>query len=86
MLWDVLASCEIKGSGDSSIKNPVYNDVASFVKNKSIVKILCNGKKTHELCLKINLTVPVIGLPSTSPANAAWNMERLTAAWSAELK
>jgi hypoxanthine-DNA glycosylase len=84
-LWDVLASCEIHGSDDSTIRKPVYNDIATFVSGRPIGKILCNGKKAYGFCLHLNLSVPILYLPSTSPANAAWSMERLTEAWKAEL-
>ena len=80
-LWDVLASCEILGSYDSSIRNPIYNDIAALVNGKPIQKILCNGKKAHSFCNKLELSVPLLCMPSTSPANAAWNLERLTEAW-----
>ena len=84
-LWDVLASCEISGSADSSIHDPVYNDIAALIKDKPITKILCNGKKAYTLCRPLNLPLPVLCLPSTSPANAAWSEARLMAAWKPEL-
>ena len=84
-LWDVLSTCEITGSEDSSIRNPVYNDIKSFVSDKPIEKILCNGKKAYALCKKLNLSLPVLCMPSTSPANAAWNLRRLVEAWKPEL-
>ena len=84
-LWDVLASCEISGSDDSSIRNPVFNDVANFLTGRSIEKILCNGAKAHKLCLGLGLSLPVLRMPSTSPANAAWSEKRLTAIWKSEL-
>ena len=85
-LWDVLASCEITGSGDASIKNAVCNDIAALIRGKPIEKILCNGGKAYTLFTQnFNLSLPVVKMPSTSPANASWNMERLTAAWKMEL-
>jgi len=84
-LWDVLASCEISASDDASIRNPVCNDIAALIADKSIQKILCNGKKAYACCRRLGLSLPVLCLPSTSPANAAWNMERLTAAWKLEI-
>jgi hypoxanthine-DNA glycosylase len=84
-LWDVLASCEISASDDSSIRNPLCNDIATLVSDKPIQKILCNGKKTYDYCRGLELSLPVLCLPSTSPANAAWSMERLTAAWKLEI-
>ena len=76
-LWDVLASCEIHGSDDSTIRKPAYNDIATFISDKPIAKILCNGKKAHSFCLHLDLPVPILYLPSTSPANAAWNIGQL---------
>jgi len=85
-LWDVLASCEISGSDDSSIREPVYNDIAAFVKSSSIQKILCNGKKAYNLyCRFFNFPLTALSMPSTSPANAAWSVEQLIAAWKPEL-
>lgn len=84
-LWDVLESCEISGSADSSIRQPVYNDIALLISGKPIEKILCNGTKAYKLCLSRKLSLPVLYMPSTSPANAAWSLEKLTAAWKLEL-
>ena len=84
-LWDVLSSCEISASADASIRNPVYNDIANFISNKPIEKILCNGKKAYDLCNKLNLPVPLLCMPSTSPANAAWTLEKLVEAWKSNL-
>jgi hypoxanthine-DNA glycosylase len=84
-LWDVLSSCEISGSDDSSIRNPIFNDIAALINNRPIEKILCNGKKSHSLCVQLGLPVPVLCVPSTSPANAAWNLECLIEAWKAVL-
>ena len=84
-LWDVLAACEISGSADSSIRNPVYNNIVAFVNSKPIEKILCNGKKAYDLCAQLEISVPLMCMPSTSPANAAWSLERLLAAWRPEL-
>jgi len=80
-LWDVLASCEIVGSDDATIQKPVCNDIAAFVSGKPIEKILCNGKKAYSLCRSLDLPVPILYVPSTSPANAAWSLARLTEEW-----
>jgi len=84
-LWDVLAACEILGSGDSSIRNPVYNDIATFIDGKHIEKILCNGKKAYDLCSQLDIPLPLLCMPSTSPANAAWSLERLVDTWKSKL-
>lgn len=84
-IWDVLAECEIVGSDDSTIRKPVYNDIATLIVDKPITKILCNGKKAYSLCKNLDLPVTVCYVPSTSPANAAWSLERLVEAWRVEL-
>ena len=84
-LWDVLARCEIANSNDASIRNPECNDIATLIHDKPIEKILCNGKKAYSLCRQLNLSVPIVCMPSTSPANAAWSLERLATAWKTEL-
>lgn len=83
-LWDVIESCDIKGSSDSSIRNVKVNDIGSILDNSKIQKIYANGKKAE--CLYQKYVEPVIGikvtgLPSTSPANAAFSMERLMQEW-----
>ncbi|MBQ1489934.1 MAG: DNA-deoxyinosine glycosylase [Eubacterium sp.] len=82
--WDVLASCRITGSSDSSIRDAVPNDILPILEGSQIRTICCNGKKSHQIYRKY--MEPAVGreavcLPSTSPANAAWSLERLTAAW-----
>ena len=88
-LWDVIASCEIEGSSDSSIKNVVPNDLTPILQAADIRQIYCNGATSHRLYQKY--IAPVTGrdaikLPSTSPANAAWQVERLVGAWKIVLK
>ena len=80
----MIASCEITGSADSSIKNVIANDLSPILAAADIRQIFVNGKTAEKFYRKY--TEPVIGraaicLPSTSPANAAWSMERLIAAW-----
>lgn len=92
-VWDVLAACEIKGSDDNSIKNPESADIAMLLRAApKIAKIICNGDKAYKLYLKFFAEEaerrgwpPVVKLPSTSPANAAWSLPRLTETWTAEL-
>ena len=84
-LWDSIASCVITGSSDASIREVRPNDLRIILDNCPIEIICCNGRKSHEMYTKYIL--PVIGreavcLPSTSPANAQWSLEKLTAAWS----
>ena len=87
-LWDVLASCEISGAADSSIKNAIPNDFSKIFSNSKIKHVFCTGKTAFSLwkktCAKeyeglYKLTVEC--LPSTSPANASWSLEKLIAAY-----
>ena len=83
-LWDVIASCEIRGSSDSSIKNAVPNDLTPIFETASIGAIYVNGKTAEKYYKKYLLPLThreALCLPSTSPANAAWNLERLVKAW-----
>ncbi len=79
-LWDVIASCEIKGSADASIKNVKVNDIGSLIEKTNIQKILINGQKAYNLyCKYFQNTIPikVVSLPSTSPANATYKLDDL---------
>ncbi len=83
-LWDVLASCEIKGSSDCSIKNAEPNDITEILKTANIRKIFVNGKtaeKYYNKYIKDSIGREAISLPSTSPANAAYTLDRLKSAW-----
>ena len=84
-VWDVIASCEIVGSSDNSIKNVVPNDLSVILSTANIKKIFVNGKtaeKFYNKYLKKKLGITAHLLPSTSPANAAWSVQRLVTAWS----
>lgn len=83
-IWDVAASCEIEGSGDSTIKNVVPTDLRPVLAQSRIKRIFCNGGTSAAIYRKYH--EPVLGikaetLPSTSPANAAWTMDRLISKW-----
>ena len=83
-LWDVIASCEIVGSSDASVRNAVPVDIARVMGIAPIRSIICNGALAAKLYRRY--LQPVTGIeattaPSTSPANAAWSLERLTEAW-----
>lgn len=83
-LWDVIHSCEIEGSSDSSIKNVVPNDISIILNHSQVSRIFVNGKKAEGLYKKyIEKTVGMkaIYLPSTSPANASWSEDRLAEFW-----
>ena len=83
-VWDVIASCEITGSSDSSIRNVVPTDLGRLLADAPISAIFCNGGTALRLYQKYqqNSTgIPAAGLPSTSPANAAWTLNRLVSVW-----
>lgn len=83
-VWDVIESCTIIGSSDSSIKDVVVNDFSQMLENSAIETIYVNGGKAYELYHKYaekQTGIAAIKLPSTSPANAAWSLERLCEAW-----
>lgn len=83
-LWDVIASCEITGSSDSSIRNVTANDISVILNSANIRRIFVNGKTAEKYFNKYMKDVigqEAICLPSTSPANAAWTLERLVDKW-----
>ncbi len=84
-IWDVIAKCDIIGSSDSTIKNVVPNDMQIILDHAPIKRIYANGGKAYELYM--NYCYPyckreIIKLPSTSPANAAFSLEKLLMVWS----
>ena len=87
-LWDVIASCDIKGSSDASIKNVVPAQVERVLEAAHIGAVICNGGtagRLYKRYLQWQVGLAAHVLPSTSPANAAWRLERLTARWQEEL-
>ena len=83
-VWDVIASCSIQGSSDTSIKDVVVNDFSKILENSKVERIYVNGGKAYELYHKYAEKVTgikAVKLPSTSPANAAWSLEKLTKIW-----
>ena len=88
-IWDVVQSCDIIGSSDSSIKNVTPADLLVILKKAPVKTIFLNGGKAWELYQKYckEMTeLPVVKLPSTSPANAAWSLEKLVTVWKEELQ
>ena len=88
-IWDVVQSCDIIGSSDSSIKNVTPADLTIILNKAPVKTIFCNGGKAYELYMKYckeMTALPVVKLPSTSPANAAWSLDRLVSAWEEELR
>ena len=87
-LWDTIASCEIIGSSDLSISSVVVNDLSVILNTADIKAVFCNGKTSYELYRKFlekDIGLPAKALPSTSPANASWTLEKLIEKWKAEL-
>ncbi len=83
-LWDSIKSCTITGSSDSSVKNVVPNDITGIISNSKIGRIFCNGALSYKMYTKYILPVTgieAVKLPSTSPANAAYSLERLVSEW-----
>ena len=84
-LWDSAASCVVTGSSDASIRDVRVNDLRIILNGAPIERIYCNGRKSHEMYEKDilpDLGQEAVCLPSTSPANAQWSLDRLISAWS----
>lgn len=87
-LWDVIHSCDVEGSADSSIKNVVPNDIGVILNNSEVSRIFVNGKKAESLYKKYlekETGITAVCLPSTSPANASWSEDRLTEYWRSKI-
>lgn len=83
-LWDVIQSCEIIGSADSTIKNVIPNDLTELLNTADIRLLVANGNTSYQLYMKYLFPVTkrdILKLPSTSPANAGFNLERLLKEW-----
>ena len=83
-LWDVIESCDIKGSSDASIKNVVPAHIERITDAAPIKQVICNGGtagRLYKRYLQERTGLPAIVLPSTSPANAAWRLECLVERW-----
>ena len=88
-IWDVIDSCDIVGSSDSSIKNVVPADIAGILSKTKITRIYANGKTAGNLYEKFSRErtgIEAIILPSTSPANAAFSLEKLVECWGKALQ
>ena len=87
-LWDSIGRCTIEGSSDSSIRDVVPNDLSVILNAAPIAAIFCNGRQSFDCYTRYILPVlhrEAVVLPSTSPANAAWSVDRLVEAWRAVL-
>ena len=83
-LWDVIAACDILGSADSTIQNVTANEISEILQTANIREIYVNGKTAEKYFIKYTrdkVQRDAVCLPSTSPANAAWSLERLIDAW-----
>lgn len=88
-LWDVLLSCEIAGADDSSIRNPIANDMNVILNRANIQAVFTTGAKATELYRRhcyVCCGVPSIGLPSTSPANCRCSYDKLKESYGQILK
>lgn len=87
-LWDVCGECEISASADASIKKVAVNNLAPIFTTANIEAVFTNGRTAHELYMKRLFPVwkiSAVYLPSTSPANAAMNYDKLKSIWQNEL-
>ena len=83
-VWDTIHSCSIEGSSDSSIRDVVPTDLGVILRAAKIKAVFCNGQTAYRLYERYQLAqtgLPATVLPSTSPANAAYSVERLTESW-----
>ncbi|MBQ2691754.1 MAG: DNA-deoxyinosine glycosylase [Clostridia bacterium] len=84
-LWDTIESCTIEGAADASIRDVEARDLVWLMKEAPIEAVFCNGAKAYEIYMKNQYPqtgIAAVKLPSTSPANAAWSLERLCDEWS----
>lgn len=85
-VWDVIASCEIEGSSDSSIRNVIPNDLERILSTANIKQIYTNGGTASKLYRKYcyaQTQLEDVKLPSTSPASASYSLEKLMVEWAA---
>ncbi len=81
-LWDVIDSCEIDGSSDSSIKNVVLTDIKNIIEQTNLCIIIVNGKTAYRYYKRHQfVSIMDICLPSTSAANAQYKLEDLVNIW-----
>lgn len=83
-LWDSIRSCTITGSSDSSVKDVVPNDISAIINGSKVSRVFCNGALSYKMYTKYiypEIKIEAVKLPSTSPANAAFSLERLVKSW-----
>ena len=87
-VWDVIGSCEITGSSDATISSVVPNDIAGLVAETSVSRIFANGATSYNRYKRYcrdNVGIEAVKLPSTSPANAAFSLDRLISEWKSHI-
>ena len=87
-VWDVIGSCDIEGSSDSSIRSVIPNDIAGLVAETSVTRIFANGTASYNMYKRYcrdKVGIDAVKLPSTSPANASYSLERLVFEWKAQI-
>ena len=83
-LWDSIHSCTVTGSSDSSVKDVVPNDISIIINGSNVKRIFCNGALSYKMYKEYiypSTNIEAVKLPSTSPANAAYSLERLISEW-----
>ena len=83
-IWDVVQSCQIKGSSDSSIRDVVPADIGRILEESAVKQIYANGTTAYRLYQRYRQDATgreAVCLPSTSPANAVWRLEGLIREW-----
>lgn len=84
-LWDVVASCSVRGSADHCITDVTPNDLTPILSRGTVTRVFTNGKtaaRLYDRHVGPTVTLPMTCLPSTSPANAACSLDDLIRAWS----
>lgn len=83
-VYDVIQECDIIGSSDSSIENVIPSDILPLIRKSKIKTIYTNGSLASKLYIKYLYPITNmknIPLPSTSPANASYSLEKLVEFW-----
>lgn len=83
-LWDVIESCVVTGSSDASIRDVVPNDIKSLVAASGVSRVFANGALAYKLYVRYvesSTGISAVKLPSTSPANASYSLEKLIEVW-----
>ena len=86
-LWDVIDECDVEGSSDASIRNVVPTEVMRLLPKTQVRRVVINGRTAERYFNRFypDFSLPAVTMPSTSPANASWTLQRLTTAWAAAL-